>query len=375
MIVYWSIFIYTTLVSYFCVFVNRNRSYAGINSNEEMYSRVGIIGALVSLALLIYFAGMRTYIADTSSYISSFTKEARTLSDIPGMFFSDEKGILFSVFKVFFKNCISSNFQYWLMFIAIFQGFAIAHFYSKYSTDFNFSCYLFIASGSFVWMINGMRQFIAVCIILLAMKFLFNRKIVPFFIFVFIAMLFHSTAIMWFVFYFVVHGKPFNKKVIISICVAIVCVVFVDQFTDLLEFGLKETNYSEATKQFSEDDGVNPVTTLLYAIPVIIAFWKRKVIMSMDPPRYIQVLINMSCITVAISLVGNFTSGILIGRLPIYFSLANFVLLPWLIKYCFLDKDKIFVKACCYIGYFCYFLYYMYIANNGMRYMSTFISV
>lgn len=188
-------------------------------------------------------------------------------------------------------------------------------------------------------------------------------------------MLFHSTAIMWFVFYFVVHGKPFNKKVIISICIAIVCVVFVDQFTDLLEFGLKETNYSEATKQFSEDDGVNPVTTLLYAIPVIIAFWKRKVIMSMDPPRYIQILINMSCITVAISLVGNFTSGILIGRLPIYFSLGNFVLLPWLIKYCFLDKDKIFVKACCYIGYFCYFLYYMYIANDGMRYMSTFISV
>lgn len=52
--------------------------------------------------------------------------------------------------------------------------------------------------------------------------------------------------------------------------------VFVDQFTDLLEFGLKETNYSEATKQFSEDDGVNPVTTLLYAIPVIIAFGSEK---------------------------------------------------------------------------------------------------
>lgn len=373
MLVYWSIFLYTTVVSFFCVTVNKKRNYNAIVKDENTAVRsVGLFGAMFSFALLVFFASVKTTIADTTAYIVMFTDEERTLSEIPSLLFSGNKGPLFVAIQILFKNCISDNYTLWLSAIAIFQGFAVAKFLSTYSTYFNFSCYLFIANCSFFWMFNGLRQFIAVCIILLASKYLFNKKTIPFMICVFIACLFHNTALLWIPFYFVVQGKPFNKKVIISIFFAILCVVFVDTFTDILGNALEETSYSGATEQFENDDGVNPVTTLLYSIPVIIAFWRRRLITSQAHPRYIDILINMSCVAVAISLIGNFTSGILIGRLPIYFSLGNVVLLPWLINNCFWDKDKPFIKACCYIGYFFYFIYYMYISFGGMPYYSIF---
>ena len=144
-----------------------------------------------------------------------------------------------------------------------------------------------------------------------------------------------------------------------AIVVALLTVMFVDQFTNLLDSSLEGSNYTGYTDQFAEDDGTNMITTVLYAIPVAIAFWKRDIIDAIEHPRHIDVLINMSCCTMAISLVGNFTSGILIGRLPIYFSIGSYALLPWLIDNCFIGKDKSFMKLCCYAGYFCYFVYYI----------------
>ncbi len=372
MAVYWTIFIYTTVVSLLC---SKSNSYK-YNSkiSDDMYynsQRVGIIGGLLSFAVLIFFIGVRSYVADTSAYIFSFENSVNTLADIPTILRSDEKGVLFQAYMVFFKNCISNNYTDWLMSLAIFHGFAVSHFFGKYSEDFGFSSYLFIASGAFTWMQNGIRQFTAACVILLAIDFLFKKRRIIFCLFVIIAFYIHTTAIIWLVFAFIVQGEVLNKKVIFAIIGAVLCVVFVDAFTNVLTGALENTNYAGATEQFEEDDGVNPITTLIYAIPVIIAFWKRKFILTLERPMYIDVMINMSCVATAVSLIGNFTSGILFGRLPVYFSLGNFIVLPWLINNCFDNNNKSIMKFCCYAGYFAYFLYYMYISCGGMQYYSV----
>ena len=369
MLVYWMLLVYTTFVSWLCMRINKERKYSKVivQKNDVILRKVGIFGALLSCVLLIFFSATRGYMDDTSSYIKQFESTGTNLADIPGILTSDEKGVLYSAVQIVFKRFVSSDFRDWFTLVACFQGFAIAKFLSDYSEHFNFSCYLLIANGTFTWMMNGIRQFIAVCILLLASKFLFNKKFLPYIACVLIAYLFHDTAIICIPFFLIVQGKLFNKKVIFAIIMAVLAVLFVDQFTNLLDNALEETNHADATDQFAQDDGVNIVTTILYAIPVVIAFWKRKIIESSERPRHIDVLVNMSCCTMAISLIGNFTSGILIGRLPIYFSIGNYVLLPWLIENCFTGNDKKFMKASCYIGYFCYFLYY----TNDLDYQSN----
>lgn len=372
MAVYWTIFIYTTIVSLLFSKSNNNQ-HTGKISDDVNYNpqRVGVIGSLLSFAVLIFFMGIRSYVADTSAYISSFETSVDTLSDIPTILMSDDKGVLFKSYMVFFKNCISNNYTDWLMSLAIFHGFAVSRFFGKYSDDFGFSCYLFIADGAFTWMQNGIRQFTAVCVILLAIDFLFKKRRIIFCLFVIIAFYIHTTAIIWLIFAFIVQGEALNKKVIFAIVGAVLCVLFVDTFTNVLGGVLESTNYADATSQFEEDDGVNPITTLIYSIPVIIAVIKRKFILSLERPLYIDTLINMSCVVVAISLIGNFTSGILFGRLPVYFSMGNFIILPWLINNCFDSNNKSIMKFCCYAGYFVYFWYYMYIYFGEMKYYSV----
>lgn len=328
---------------------------------------VGIWGAMISCGLIIFFSATRGFIADTGLYALQFQSTSDNLADIPAVLASETKGVLFSAIQVVFKHFISDDYQVWFTWLAFFQGFAVAKFISDYSKEFNFAWYLFVANGTFTWMMNGIRQFTAVCIILLASKFLFNKKWWAFFIFVAIAYYIHDTVIIWLIFYFIVQGKPFNRKVVFSILMAVVVVLFLEQFTGMLDSALEGTNHEGATDQFAQDDGVNIVTTILFAIPVFIAFWKRDVIEAIPHPRHIDVLVNMSCCTMAISLISNFTSGILIGRLPIYFCLGNFVLLPWLIENCFNGSEKTIMKVSCYTGYFCYFVYDV----NSQMYLSS----
>lgn len=373
MLAYWSIFMYTTFFSWLCMRVNKSRGYSSVITQQyDMIERnVGIVGALFSFALLIFFSAIRGPIADTPLYALQFEGLSKELTDIPELLVIEQKGFLFYAFQIVFKRFISDDYQVWFTFLACFQGFAVAKFLSDYSEYFDFACYLFVANGTFTWMMNGIRQFTAVCIILLASKLLFNKKWWAFFICVGIAYYIHDTVIIWVIFYFIVQGKPFNKKVVFAIIMAVVAVIFIDQFTDILDSALEGTKHEGATAQFVQDDGVNIVTTVLYAIPVFIAFWKRNVIDSIQHSRHIDVLINMSCCTTAISLIGNFTSGILIGRLPIYFYIGNYVLLPWLIENCFNNNEKTIIKIGCYLGYFCYYIYYI----SSQSYLSAILGI
>ncbi|MEE1282493.1 MAG: EpsG family protein [Acutalibacteraceae bacterium] len=373
MLAYWSIFIYTAVISWLCKYVNTNRGYSRTITQkyDVIKHTVGILGSMISCALVIFFAATRGFMADTASYATDFVFLSDDLAHIPIILKSEEKGVLFKAIQVAFKHFISDDYQTWFTCLAWFQGFAVAKFISDYSEEFDFAWFLFVANGTFTWMMNGIRQFTAVAIILLASKYLFNKRWWTFFISVAIAYYIHDTVIIWVIFYFIVQGKPFNKKVIFSILMAVVVVIFLEQFTGLLDSALEGTNHQGATAQFAQDDGANIVTTILFAIPVVIAFWKKDFIESVPHPRHIDVLVNMSCCTMAISLISNFTSGILIGRLPIYFYFGNYVLLPWLIENCFFGSDKNIMKASCYIGYFCYFVYYI----NSQSYLSSIIEI
>ena len=64
----------------------------------------------------------------------------------------------------------------------------------------------------------------------------------------------------------------------------------------------------------------------------------------------------MSIISTGLYVVSMFTSGIFIGRLPIYFSLYNYILLPWEIENLFTERSKKLV----YIGLIGFYLLFYY---------------
>lgn len=372
MIVYWSIFIYTAVVSLLFSKYKSKKSVRIIDNEKIMIRKVGIVGAMISFALLIFFTGLRADVADTFMYISVFNETTYSLSDIPNILISDEKGPLWVVCMVFFKHCISDDCVHWLMSIAIFQGFAVAKFLSNFSEDFAFSAYLFIADSSFTWMLNGIRQFTAVCILLLAYKLLINKKYIFFIIIVLISYKIHNTIILFIPFCFFINMNPFKIKTIIILILLTISFSFIMNSPSILTAIGYDDNYTES---FSEDDGVNVMSVVLYSIPAIISLISKKRLSKTKYPKYINTFINSSIIATLISFIGTFTSGILVGRLPIYFSMSNLVLLPWIIENGLKEGSKNIIKYLCYIGYFLYFIYYMAIANGAMTYHSAVLGI
>ena len=173
------------------------------------------------------------------------------------------------------------------------------------------------------------------------------------------ASLFHQTALIMLPIAFIVQGKAWNGKTILFIVLSVAAVFFVDKFTNILENMLSDTQYQNVVSDWQSwnDDGTNFLRVLVYSVPAILAFIGRKRIIADDDP-VITMATNASLITVGIYFVSMVTSGIFIGRLPIYVSLySNCILLPWEIENVFARSTSQLLKLLlivCYTGFYCY---------------------
>ena len=112
---------------------------------------------------------------------------------------------------------------------------------------------------------------------------------------------------------------------------------------------------------WGNDNGTSWIRVIVYSIPLIMAVFGKKYIDQADN-QVINMCVNCSVVTSALYLVSAVTSGVYIGRLPIYTSLTSYILLPWLISHMFEKKSAILVKVLMVGCYFVFFYYQMHIA-------------
>lgn len=371
MVVYCSMFFYVFIIGYAGKYFAKKHDIKSKYDNKTM-----LFFAVAVLILPVFFIGLRTNYVDTKAYISWFDGIPTSFSEVFSSCF-ESKGPGWTIYQWIIKFFITENANAFLMITAIIQAGALLKFNYKYSSDYAYSMLLFFLSMDFAdYMMNGIRQFLALSLILYFADYIFDKKYVKFLVVVLIAYFIHTSAIIWAAAVFIIQGKPWNKKVIICVVLAVLAILFVDQFTNLLDEGLENTEYAGYSQQFSEDDGSNPMRTLIFAVPVLIAFWKRKRIAEADN-KALDIMINISVIAFAISLVANFTSGILIGRMPIYFGIFNYALFPLLFDNAFDKKDGLIMKVLCAVGYMCYAVYYMLNTwgSKGMPYISDILGI
>lgn len=361
MLLYCSMFLYIGVFGYITQF------YYQQSSKQRKYeSKVPLIMGIVLLALPVFFIGMRTNFGDTYAYISHFKELTTDFSELWAAR-EETKGFGYELYLFFIKKYISTDPNVYLMITATIQACGILKIYYKYSTNFTYSLLLFFLSMAFLYMMNGMRQFMAACIIFLFSDYLFNKKTVRFLLVVLLAYTVHVSAIIWIPIYFVVQGKPWNLKVMCAIIAIVVAILALDSFTDLLSDSLEGTDYDGYTNQFSQDDGSSLAHTLVALVPVALAFWKRKEIEEKNNQTAF-ILVNCAVVEVLINVMANFTSGILIGRLPIFFKPFGFILLPWMFDNVIDEKDRRMIRTVCMIGYILFAVYYMY--STGITYYS-----
>lgn len=368
MIIYWLMLFWVLLISSMW---EMKPKQVLVEDNIYEYRANWFIASLTFL-FIICIIGLRSGIADTWVYIMKFERLPNVFTEIQINENSKEWG--FTFFTVFIRKFISKDFHFWLFIIATISGIATLIPLRKYSINFMLSAFLFVASCDFSWMLNGMRQYLAVSVIFACTGLMVEKKFVKYILVVLLMSTFHATALICIPIYFIVQGKAWNKKTIIYIVGIVVILFFTQQFAGVLELMLEDTGYTGITKQFSEDDGANIIRAIIAGIPMMLAFIKRKHIEKYTSP-IINICINMSVVTTGIYFVSSFTSGILIGRLPIYFELYNWLLLPWVINKGFNKKERLLIFYLIFLFYVAFFYYQMVIAWNGLGYQSDILKL
>ena len=344
--------------------------------NEVYENRVNLFMAFVTFSVIIFFAGLRSGVADTWTYIDMF-KEYPLWPDAY-KFITDpsarEPG--FRIFTVLIKTYISQDYQPWLFIIASISGICIMYPLYKYSCNYGMSVFLFMVSCQFTWLLNGMRQFLVAAILFACTPLILNKKPVPYIIIVLILSTFHKSVLIMIPAYFIVDSEPWSKSSMLFIACIILAMMFTSQFTGLLDTVVENSDYATSIGEFKgNDDGTSPIRILVESIPIIIAFIYRDRIKEKLTP-IIKISINMSLISSGLYIISKIAkSGVLLGRLPIYFSLYNLLLLPWLINNTFEKNERRLINFFMIICYLGFFYYQMKIAWNGFGYISSILKI
>lgn len=352
------ILIWTAIIGILSL-VSVNGFYRMETVNGERVRRVTPFFAVVAVLPLVIWAGYRGNVGDTGAYIQAFADMPSSFSGISGYIAGVQKDQGFYFVSAVIRCVFGSRENIYFIIVAAIQCFLLFKIYRKYSTSFAISFFLFIASTDYIsWIFNGMRQFVAVTITVAAFPWIVEKKYIRAIIVILIASLFHQSALLVIPFVFIVQGKAWNKKAILFIIAIVIAIMFADRFTDILDNMLAETQYQNVVSDWEEfnDDGTNILRVLVYSIPAILSLVGLKYIRKVNSP-IINICTNMSITSAGFYIISMFTSGIFIGRLPVYFSLYGYILLPWIIKTVFTKRSAQLVYICMIGAYIIFYWY------------------
>lgn len=308
---------------------------------KKAYRVKPVFAILFALPLVIFAWQRSSSIGDTATYIQMFSRLPETFEGLTGYLERSPKDPGFTVLCWLVKS-IDLTVRDLFLLVAVFQVSSLVFIYRKYSSNYYLSMLLFLISTDYIsWMNNGIRQFIAVTIIFAATPWILEKKFIRTILVILFASLFHQSALLMVPVIFIVQGEALNVKMVTVFVIFMISITFVSAFTDILDSALQETQYSNMVTDytegtFSDDDGTNPLRVLVYSLPFIL-FLVMKIRGIKVTSPVIRLSVNMSLFCTGFYLISMVTSGIFIGRIPIYFSLYNYILLPW-------EIDKLFVK-------------------------------
>lgn len=354
MLFHWYLFVFLFLL--YCFARAGNQAYR-VYVAGEYERRYKWFTAAVVIVVLAYVAATRDlYFQDTSSYVGNYMRTEGTWENVWRTFRSTGKDRGFYTAVVLLKMLIGDQYQLYLGVIAGFCLLCVIGTYRKHSCNFFMTVFLFLASGEYVqWTHNGMRQFIAVAMTFAAVGLLLRKQYLLYIAVVLFASTFHASALLMVPMCFVVQGPAWNWKSVLMILAVVIAATSSDFLMNMVLDIMESTQYSGDINNILTTDGTSAVRVLVFCIPPLMALVFLQRVRALDVPL-INLSINMSIASMGIYIVSMLTSGIYIGRLPVYCSLYNYILLPWILERVFAKSSAklimLMVMGCYMVFYY-----------------------
>lgn len=262
------------------------RAAIGPNRICRDKKRLFLILALIPAFVLMAFRG-ETVGSDTESYTRLFedVKYGGVLGE------ADER---LEVGYVWFSTVIADYLEdvQWLFAIAaLFTCVSIGYFIYRNAKDPALALLFFITLGFFQFALSGLRQTLAISITLWLYPFIRDKRLIPFLIGVFIASLFHKSALLFLPAYFMAQ-QPITKGRILLEMLGFAVVFFIADKILLLAADIMEYEYGiEQT-----DSGY--VFFVIVAAITVAGILKRSDILKQNPDN--KNLLNLNFISFAL---------------------------------------------------------------------------
>lgn len=389
MVVYWGMLLWV-----FFVGLTRPNEQNPLLSNTAGDYHADWKLALLLMLPVTFFAAVRFAPMDTQAYIQMYRQiptDMTMFEDWLKEAYSDSQ--LFYGIEMWFKNTFHGDYVSWFVVVAALQGGLMMWTLRKHSVNMAMSVYIFMASTMFTWMYNGVRQFVVVVILFALSDCIAKNR---WYVYIPAVLLLggvapicevlgwqeppwylqgmHQSALMMIPIFFIAQGKVWNWKVWVFV-LAFVGLLLTGGLDSFLESATESTTYAIDLQYVEEDTGSHPLRAVVPLVPVIMSLIKLKEIREDETvPKIISVSINMSVITVALYVASVFTSGIYVGRLPIYTEVFNLILIPWLIQNPYKKYQQILTYGV-YGAYLLWFIYQMHIAWSGLSYASQVLDI
>lgn len=268
---YWWLLIWIFIGAVLALFIPKQQELV----NGRKVERWTMPTALILIAPYIVWAGFRSNaFGDTGSYQKAFREYASSFGEIGNYLLSVTKDKGFYLLMALEKSIFGDSCRLFFVLLAAFQLLIIVWMFRKYSEDYWFSIFLFIASTDYIsWTFNGIRQFTAVVIAYAATPFILKKKYIPSILLILLASTMHQSVLLMIPIIFIIQGKAWNKKTVLCILACLAALLFVDQFTNVMDSMLAETQYRNVVSDYKSwnDDGTNPLRVLVYSIPMILS--------------------------------------------------------------------------------------------------------
>ncbi len=266
-------------------------------------AKPNLAGFLVACTVMILFAGLRRTIGDTFYYIHMLENIASSGNPLPEFGASN---FLFS-YLMYLIISFGGDGATFIMVTSLICYIPVFLMFRKYSPDFTLALFFYFSTGVYTGTMNGIRQFTATAVIMLATKYLFSPKkhdFLKFMIFLVIAYYLHSTALIMIPIYFLCRRKAWSPSTFAIIAAAIAVLIFVSlflpSFLDLLE-GSDYSQYGEGWFTEGNEGGANILRVAFHAIPMILSAIYYKELRQHGP--VVDVLANLSVVHFAIFLI------------------------------------------------------------------------
>ncbi|MFC0013745.1 MULTISPECIES: EpsG family protein [Allobacillus] len=330
LIVFFSILIFTFLITF------PKKSY----EKEKLFF-------WVTFTILFLISALRgpQIGTDTANYIRGFKRISNAeYSNFFNVVRWEEGYVLFN--KII--SILSNSPQIIIIFTSLLILSCVFYFINRNSKNIIFSIYIFVTMFYYFASFNIIRQFLAIGIILIAYKFILERRIVPFAALILFASTFHGLAILFLPVYFL-YGVKLNKlnTIIITFGVTFFVYFFEKILNIIFEFFPSYQWYVDT--DYFEGGGI--LTSLISASILVFGFLIRQITKISKEYDFLLILTILSLL---ISLLSMKVS--ILNRFDYYFSVFNILFIPLAINSIEDKKTRIIIYYVVYCIAFLYFL-------------------